>query len=312
VALPLVDGGLTLGAMSIYSTVPDAFAQEEVELLMELANDVAYGIRAIRTRLEREKAEAAGRRLNKELIRKNKELESIIFIASHDLRSALVNVQGFTRELGMTSEAVRNTLSGKNIPKELAEQLQRPLEQDIPEAVDFITTSTAKIDSLLNGLLRLSRVGREEMNVIPLDMNAMMAEIVRTTHFRIAQANARLEVYPLPPCVGDYSLISQVFSSLIDNSIKFFDKTRPGLIRVTGKSDNGQSVYCVEDNGIGIEPEYQGKIFEVFQRLEPGETPGEGLGLTIVRQIVERHNGRVWIESEHRKGSKFFVSLPNK
>jgi light-regulated signal transduction histidine kinase (bacteriophytochrome) len=189
------------------------------------------------------------------------------------------------------------------------EQLQKPLEEDIPEAVEFITNSTAKIDSLLNGLLRLSRVGREEMNVVRLDMNAIIAEIIRNVQFRLTQANARVEVESLLPCMGDYSLISQVFASLIDNSIKFFDKTRPGLIRITCRTSGGQPVYCVEDNGVGIAPEYQGKIFEVFQRLTPEETPGEGLGLSIVRQIVERHNGRVWIESQYGKGSKFFVSL---
>jgi PAS domain S-box-containing protein len=312
VAFPLVDGGLTLGALSIYAPVADAFGPQEIELLTELANDMAYGIRAIRTRLEREKAEASLKRLNKELVRKNKELESIIFIASHDLRSALVNVQGFSKELGMTSEVVRTALSRETISRELMLQIQKPLQEDIPEAVDFVIKSTAKIDALLNGLLRLSRVGREEMNVVPLDMNALMAEIVRTMQFRIAQAGARIALESLPACIGDYSLISQVFSSIIDNSIKFLDKTRPGLIRITGRTDDDLSIYCVEDNGIGIESAYKGKIFEIFQRLGPGESPGEGLGLTIVRQIVERHNGRVWIESEYGKGSKFFVSLPNK
>ena len=312
IAFPLVDGGLTLGALSIYSPVPDAFAPEEIDLLLELANDMAFGIRSIRTRLEREKAEAAGKRLNRELIRKNKELESIIFIASHDLRSALVNVQGFSRELGMTSEMVRTALSSKSMPRELKQQLQKPLEEDIPEAVEYITNSTAKIDSLLNGLLRLSRVGREEINSIQLDMNSLLKDIIKSMQFRIAQAGVTIESEPLPDCMGDYSLMSQVFSNIIDNSIKFLDKSRPGVIRITGKSEDDQSIYCIEDNGIGIESEYQGKIFEIFQRLTPGETPGEGLGLTIVRQIVERHNGRVWIESQRGQGSKFFVSLPNK
>jgi PAS domain S-box-containing protein len=312
ISLPLIEGGATIGTLNIYAPVPQAFEPEEVELLSELANDIAYGITAIRTRTERERAEAAGERLNRELVRKNKELESIIFVASHDLRSALVNVQGFSRELGMTCEFVRAALSSKNVPKELAEHLQKPLQHDIPEAVDFITNSTAKVDALLNGLLRLSRVGREEMNIVRLDMNAMMAEIMRGVQLRISQANARIEVESLPPCMGDYSLISQVFASLIDNSIKFLDKTRPGLIRITAAAEEGRCVYCVEDNGVGISPEYQGKVFEVFQRLTPEEKPGEGLGLSIVRQIVERHNGRVWTESQYGKGSKFFVALPNK
>ena len=142
-------------------------------------------------------------------------------------------------------------------------------------------------------------------------MNVILTEIMRSMQVKITQANARFEAGPLPTCMGDRSLISQVFLSLIDNSIKFLDRTRQGFIRISAKTAGDQSVYCIEDNGVGIAPNYQGKVFEAFQRLTPDESPGEGLGLTIVRQIVERHNGRTWVESELGKGSKFFVSLPS-
>jgi PAS domain S-box-containing protein len=310
IAFPLIEGGITLGALSIYASKPDAFVPEEVDLLMELAGDMAYGINAIRTRLEREKAEAASERLNRELIRKNRELESIIFVASHDLRSALVNVQGFGRELGISCDALRTALSDRNVPMGLRERLKKPLEQDIPESVDFIVSSMAKIDALLTGLLRLSRLGRETMNIVRLDMNAVIAEIVRSMQFKILQANVRVEAGQLPPCMGDHMQIGQAFANLIDNSIKFLDKTRPGLISISGKEENNEAIYCVEDNGLGIAPEYQGKVFEIFQRLRPDEAAGEGLGLAIVRQIVERHNGRVWVESTLGQGSKFFILLP--
>jgi signal transduction histidine kinase len=97
----------------------------------------------------------------------------------------------------------------------------------------------------------------------------------------------------------------------LDNALKYLDDSRPGMIHIYGKIDNGQSIYCVEDNGVGIASEHQNKIFEVFHRLEPDKKSGEGLGLTIVRRILDRHNGKIWVESELGKGSKFFVSLPS-
>jgi signal transduction histidine kinase len=115
---------------------------------------------------------------------------------------------------------------------------------------------------------------------------------------------------PLTPCRGDEVKINQVFSNLVDNALKYLDPDRPGILRITGKEEDGRLLYCVEDNGMGIPEGHQRKIFEIFHRLHPGDTLGEGLGLTIVRKIVYRHGGRLWVESIEGKGSKFFVSLP--
>ena len=112
-------------------------------------------------------------------------------------------------------------------------------------------------------------------------------------------------------CFGDESQINQVFSNLLDNALKYLDESRPGVINIYAKIEDNRSIYCVEDNGTGIAPEYQNRVFEAFYRLELEKVAGEGLGLTIVARILGKNDGKIWLESDIGKGSKFFVSLPS-
>jgi len=259
---------------------------------------------------ERKRLEQEREQLLRNLEDKTKELGQIIYVTSHDLRSPLVNIQGFTRELEQSLKEVRSATQGGDIPPTVAEKLAVPMDEDIPTALKYILASTSKIDLLLSGLLRLSRLGRAALVVKNLNMNELMADIIHAFEFNIKEAEVTLEVEGLPSCRGDNTQINQVFSNLIDNALKFLDPSRPGIIRVSGRKEDSQVIFCVEDNGIGIEPEHYGKVFEIFQRLDPGSSSGEGLGLTIVRRILDRHYGKIWLESELGKGSKFFVSLP--
>ncbi|MBL7119580.1 MAG: PAS domain S-box protein [Dehalococcoidia bacterium] len=259
---------------------------------------------------ERKRFDEERERLLQELGEKTKELEQIVFVASHDLRSPLVNIQGFTRELQQSLEEVCSVLQREDVPPAVRETLAVPVNEDIPDAFRHIFASSAKIDSLISGLLRLSRLGRAALTMEKLDMDELMADVIRALEFFVKGAGATVQVEDLPPCRGDRTQINQVFSNLIDNALKFLDANRTGIIRVSGWSEDGQAVYCVEDNGIGVAPEHQERVFEIFQRLDPSANSGEGLGLAIVRRILERHAGKAWVESEPGKGSKFFVSLP--
>jgi signal transduction histidine kinase len=185
------------------------------------------------------------------------------------------------------------------------------LNEDIPNALDFILASSIKMDSLLSGLLDYCRLGTAAMNVRTIDMNTMMTDVSENIEYQIKETKAKVDIEPLLPCLGDPSQINRVFTNLLTNALKFLDESRPGQIRIYGRSQDDQSIYCVEDNGIGIAPEHQEEIFEMFYELEPEKRKGDGLGLTIARRIIDRHNGRIWVESEKGKGSKFFVSLPN-
>jgi len=270
------------------------------------------GIRStIQNISKRKQAEYDREQLMETLASKNKELESILYVTSHDLRAPLVNIQGFSHELSLSCEQVRSALRDRKKSADTDEKLQTALNKDIPEALGFITNSASRMESLLSGLLRLSRLGTAALNIESLDMNTLLADVTKSTEYQIKQAGATVKVEPLPPCRGDSSQINQVFTNILNNALKYLDDTRPGMIRVYAKAEYRRNVYCVEDNGVGIAPDHKEKIFEIFYRLEPDKKHGEGLGLTIVKHILERHNGNIRVESKPGVGSKFFISLPS-
>ncbi|MGR3292378.1 MAG: sensor histidine kinase [Candidatus Scalindua sp.] len=247
-----------------------------------------------------------------ELTYKNKEMEQLMYVTSHDLRSPLLNIQGFSRELQESFEQVLPVLNESGISPETREKLADALEEDIPAALKFILASSSKMDTLLSGLLRISRMGRVVLAIKQLDMNKLISNIIGTYEYMIKEEKVKVQVGELPSCKGDNAQINQVFSNLLDNALKYLDSDREGIIRISGENKNGHIVYCLEDNGIGIVERQKTKVFEIFHRLNPAgnDVAGEGLGLTIIRKILDRHGGKIWIESEPGKGSKFFVSLP--
>ncbi|MCE2860930.1 MAG: hypothetical protein RIR76_3430 [Verrucomicrobiota bacterium] len=267
---------------------------------------------AIRTDITRRKAyEAELRQVASELAEKNKELEAIVYTVSHDLRSPLVNVQGFGQQLNRACDAIRQALAeagpGGAVP---ARRLESAVGATIPQALRFINAGVQKMESLLAGLLRYSRLGRVALQIRPLNVNGVLTEILAAMRFQLDEAGARVSVEPLPVCRADHAQTSQVFANLLDNALKYRRPDRPLRITVTGRVVGGEAIYAVADNGIGIAPEHQAKVFEMFHRLDPEATSGEGLGLAIAQRVLERQQGRIWVESTAGEGSIFHLSLP--
>lgn len=259
---------------------------------------------------DRTQAEQERLRLVKELEVKNKELESIIYVSSHDLRSPLVNIQGFSRKLGKSCAQVAEALDRVQLPPEQRQELLTALTESMPRCIAFITGSTEKMDSLLAGLLRLSRLGRAAITVENLDMNLVMGKIAASLAYQIETAGATVMINELLPCRGDAVQVSQVFTNLLDNAIKYRSAERPLEVQITSRPCDDGIEYAVCDNGIGIPQAYQDQVWEIFHRLNPRDIPGEGLGLTVSRRILDRLNGSIRLESEEGAGCRFFVTLP--
>ncbi len=255
-------------------------------------------------------ADEARAKLNRSLAAKNKELEDLVYIASHDLRSPLVNVCGFSGELASSCRQLTVLLDKVAMDEETRQQITVLLKEDIPESLRFIEAGTESMERAVDGLLRLSRAGTEEIRIEKLNMNRLIDRVRQSVSFQIQKENVSFTAADLPDCMGDRNQIGQVFSNLIDNALKYLDPDRPGEIGVSGTLADDQVVYRVYDNGIGIAAENHDKVFEIFHRLHPEDSaPGEGLGLAIVSRMIQRHNGSVRVESEPGQGTTFYVYL---
>jgi len=254
----------------------------------------------------RKKAQAELEALDRELKRKNQELESIVYATSHDLRSPLLNIQGFGKRLEVACGELIRIMQAPDAPPEMRAAAAPLVEETIPKALKFIRSSVEKMDSLIRGLLQLSRLGRAVLNMQIVDMAALVHQVSGAMGYQIQEAGAAIEIGDLPSCRCDASQMSQVFSNLIDNALKYRSPERALRVRIEGEVKDGQCIFAIEDNGIGIPPEHREKIWDLFHRLEPGgPVPGEGLGLTVVRRIIDRHGGRIWVEDAPQGGSRF-------
>ena len=284
------------------------FVSRGQRLLLLMMLDVSERIRAGQDLQATEKAREA---LLEELKQKNKELETLVYVASHDLRSPLVNIQGFSQRLGKALDEFKRTLEASTSLAEVRDHLLPLLQERMPAALGYIRASGAKMDAIINGLLRLSRAGRMVLRTEFLDMDHLLLSAAASMAFQFQSAEGDLQVDALPSCLADPAQVAQVFSNLLDNAIKYRDPARPLKVRVAGLLEGRMAHYTVEDNGLGIPVEQQERVWEIFQRLDPtGPTPGEGLGLTLVRRMVERNGGRIWVASAPGGGCRFHVELP--
>jgi PAS domain S-box-containing protein len=298
-----IDARATEDGRECRAAVVDVTGRKRAEALVQVAQEKLLA--------EQRRGQSRLQKLNRELERRNRELQDFVQVASHDLRAPLVNIRGFGDMLASACERARTAVARIQYAEPLRTELLPLLEAEIPESLGYIRAGSSKMDALLMGLLNVSRIGSAALTIEQLDMNQMLAEIVASMEFSVEKVGATVQLNALPPCRGDATQIGQVFANLLDNALKYLDPSRPGVIRVSAHQRRSEVVYCVEDNGIGIDAEDYDTIFRLFCRLNPDRRGGQGLGLTIVRRVLDRQGGKIWLESMPNQGSKFFVSLPS-
>jgi signal transduction histidine kinase len=230
-------------------------------------------------------------RLNEELLRSNKELENFAYIASHDLQEPLRMVSSFTQLLSL--------------------QYGDKLDDNAKEYISFAVDGAKRMYDLLNGLLAYSRIETKGKEFNEVDLSGVLENILKNLSLKIQERNAVIKSDELPVVSADESQMISLFQNLIANSIKF--STNSPRIYISSKSEQNFYLISVRDEGMGIEPQYFERIFLIFQRLMPRDQyEGTGIGLAICKRIVERHGGRIWVESEPGKGSVFFFTIPKR
>lgn len=241
---------------------------------------------------------------------KNKELENYIYVASHDLRSPLVNIQGFSKRLQKQSEQIKNVFENYTVELEQKHAIEKITHESIPRTLHFIQTNVQKMDVLINGLLQISRTGRIKLYLHEVNTYELIKGIITSFNYQLAEIGAKVKLEQLAHCYGDENQLNQVFSNLISNAIKYRDLNRSLHITISAQTHMNKVIYKIEDNGIGISPEHLEKIWDVFFRVDSSlPDAGEGIGLSLVKRIVEKHKGKVWVESTLNTGTSFFVEL---
>ncbi len=248
-----------------------------------------------------------------DLTRANDEIQRFAYIVSHDLRSPLVNVMGFTAELEGAVAPLGELVdrAEEEAPGIVTEEARIAAREDLPEAIGFIRSSTQKMDRLINAILKLSREGRRVIAPEPLDLNVLIDGLPDSLTPQLHQRGAEIVVQrPLPGIVSDRLAIEQIFSNLIENAVKYLDPKRVGRIEVRGKRAGARVIFEIIDNGRGIAPTDHSRVFDLFRRSGNQDQPGEGIGLAHVRTLAYRLGGVIDVESELGQGATFRLTLP--
>lgn len=246
-------------------------------------------ISVIRDITERRQAQQTLEQHARELERSNAELQQFAYVASHDLQEPLRMVASYAQLL---DRRYRDRLDG-----------------DALEFIDYIVDGATRMQHLINDLLAFSRVGTREQTFAAVDANTVVKRVIANLGIAIEETGAKISVEELPPVMGDSMQLVQLLQNLIGNAIKFHGDSPP-QIHISARTDNDMIRFAVTDNGIGIDPQYAERIFQLFQRLHnKRDYPGTGIGLAICKKIVERHGGKIWLESDPGSGTSFYFTL---
>ena len=291
-AIPLKVKGQVIGIIALDGHRVAQFTERDAQLAVTYTNQVAVAMENARLFSELQAKFAERQQLIDELENKNAELERFTYTVSHDLRSPLVTIKGFLGYLEKSASAGNM----ESFHKDLAR----------------ISSATDRMDNLLKDVLELSRIGRLVNKPKDVPFDELVQEAAEIVHGRLAARGIALQTQPNLPLVRvDRPRLIEVLQNLIDNAAKYMGEQKKPVIEI-GVNGNNQAdapIFFVRDNGMGIAPEYHGRIFGLFDKLD-ATSEGTGIGLALVKRIIEFHGGRIWVESEMGKGSTFYFTLP--
>ncbi len=263
-------------------------SKDEIGVLMRAFNEMLAKIQERDDTVRKSSASLAEK--VQELARSNADLEQFAYIASHDLQEPLRTVASF-------AQLLQRRYKGK-------------LDSNADEFIHYMVDGASRMQGLINDLLAFSRVGSRGKEFAPTDFAIIVGLALSNLHTAIAESRAEVTHDPLPTVNCDGAQLTQVFQNLVGNGLKFHNSQAP-RVHIGATKKDSEWVFSVKDNGIGIDPQFNQRIFEVFQRLHTRkEYPGSGIGLSITKKIVERHGGRIWVESQPGQGANFLFTLP--
>jgi light-regulated signal transduction histidine kinase (bacteriophytochrome) len=283
-SVPLYSKNEIIGAFNLGNMKTHNFTKGEKKLIKAIGREIGNTIARLITEEEMKS-------LIKELKHSNEELEQFAYITSHDLQEPLRTIASFTQLLEM--------------------RYKGQLDSDADEFMGYMVDASIRMKKMIQGLLNYSRIGKEGMDLKQINLEHILDEALSNLKLVIEENNVVITHDKLPSVIGDPKLLVQLLQNLITNAIKFKGEKSPEIhISATKSEKEDKYIISVEDNGIGIDPQYADRIFKVFKRLHTlDEYKGAGIGLSIAKRIVENHGGRIWVESELNKGSKFYFTL---
>jgi two-component system, chemotaxis family, sensor kinase Cph1 len=266
----------------IVKNTSERWRNEEISSVIRVREQVMYAINRKANDI---------RALNERLNLAYEELDAFSFTISHDLRTPLSSIKSYAELLLTTNKSLDE--GGKKI-------------------LDRIVKGTDKMNFLIQEILNYSRVGRAEVEFSPIDMGKLLADIKREVISALKPQNLEFTLGDTPAIKGDSVMITQVFTNLINNAVKYSSRSNPSVVKVNGVASKDEIVYSIEDNGVGIDVNYYARVFELFKRMDNvKDFDGTGVGLAIVKRIVEKHKARIWFESTLGVGTIFYISFKN-
>lgn len=248
-----------------------------------------------------------------ELKQLNADLASFAYIASHDLRAPLVNLKGFAGEVDYAVRQLAPYLDKARVtlPEKDASKMDSLIHQDIPESLGFIRSAVERMDMLTGAILDLSRIGMREYRLQEVDTGQLVKRCIDSLAYEIGRKQAEVICEELPPVTADVVALEQVFGNILDNAVKYLDSTRGGRIIIRARQIPRAVQFTIEDNGRGIAPHEQQKVFDIFRRAaNSSDVRGAGMGMAYVKATVRKMGGKLWFDSKLGKGTAFHFTVP--